>query len=213
MAEEIDRHTRLRFDAFLGHHVSFWTYLDTYKNAFNALLDHTAKSNHNVDRVAYPMLFMARHILELGFKANIRYFQAYSKRDDYTNAGTHDLEKLFAAFKLHIFETIKNFDSTYGFQIEEDDKRSFNEYCSEVEKLTTLMHVLDKGSDAFRYPVNKSNEKVFELSDKVNLLDIQELLEKSLILLVYTRDVFSKYTDYADEIEHSYEQEMRAMYE
>lgn len=52
----------------------------------------------------------------------------------------------------------------------------------------------------------------FEQKDTINLLDVRDLYEKTSILLTHPADVFGKYTDYADEIENMYEQEMREIY-
>ncbi|MCP9753179.1 hypothetical protein EGI32_19670 [Ferruginibacter sp. HRS2-29] len=150
--------------------------------------------------------------MELGFKTNIRYFLKYSDKDDFKKAGTHDLEKLFGAFKLHIAETIKNLNSKYGIEVEKEDIKEFNTYCEEVNKLTGIFHLLDKNSDSFRYPVDKENNNSFEKKDTINLLDVKDLYHRTSILLTHTADVFAKYTDYADEIENMYEQEMRDNY-
>ena len=75
-----------------------------------------------------------------------------------------------------------------------------------------VFHLLDKNSDAFRYPVDKEQNPSFEKGERVNILDVAELLEKSMILFTHTADVFSKYTDYADEIEQYYEDLMREEY-
>jgi len=204
--------TRHQFNAYIGHYLSFGSYLESYENAFNALMDKVYQSQFHIDHLAYPILFIARHCMELGFKTNIRYFQKYSEKDDFTKAGTHDLEKLFGAFKLHITETIKNLKSKYSVEVEKADIDEFNKYCKEVNHLKTIFHLLDKNSDSFRYPVNKENDKSFELKETINLLDVRKLYENSMVLFKYTADFFSKYTDFVDEIESMYEQEMRMNY-
>lgn len=207
-----NKRTRHQFNAYIGHYLSFNDYLNSYENAFNALMEKVYLSKYHIDHLAYPILFIARHCMELGFKTNIRYFQKYSEKDDFTKAGTHDLEKLFGAFKLHITGTIKKLKAKYGVEVEKIDIDEFDKYCEEVNKLTAVFHLFDKNSDSFRYPVNKENDKSFELQDTINLLDVKELYEKSMVLFKHTADVFSKYTDFVDEIESIYEQEMRANY-
>lgn len=207
-----NKHTRYQFNANLGDHLSFASYFGSYERAFEALMENVYKSNHSVDLLAYPILFIARHCIELGFKTNIRYFLKYSEKDDFKKAGTHDLEKLFGAFKLHIAETIKNLYSKYGIEVDKDDIEEFNKYCEEVNKLTGIFHLLDKNSDSFRYPVDKENNKSFEHKDIINLLDVRDLYKRTSILFTHTADVFAKYTDYADEIDRMYEIEMRVYY-
>ena len=207
-----DKHTRHKFNAYIGHYLTFGNYLRSYKSAFEALMDKVYQSGFHVDHLAYPILFIARHCMELGFKTNIRYFLKYSEKDDFKKAGTHDLEKLFGAFKLHIAETIKNLKDKYGVEVDKADIEEFNKYCEDVNKLTNIFHLLDKNSDSFRYPVDKDNNNSFDNKETINLLDVKDLYEKSMLLLTHTADVFAKYTDFADEIESMYEQEMRANY-
>lgn len=207
-----DKRTRHQFNAYIGHYLSFGDYLASYKSAFEALMVRVYQSGFHVDHLAYPILFIARHCMELGFKTNIRYFSKYSEVEDFKKAGTHDLEKLFGAFKLHIAGTIKNLKDIYGIEVEKDDIDGFNKYCEDVSKLTNIFHLLDKNSDSFRYPVDKDNNNSFDNKETINLLDVKELYEKSMLLLTHTANVFAKYTDFADEIENMYKQEMRANY-
>jgi hypothetical protein len=204
--------TRAKFEAYIGRYLSFWSYLNSYQTAFDALMEDVNQNRASVDPVAYPMLFIARHSLELGFKANIRYFQRYSERKDFTNSDSHNLKDLFNGFKIHIYATVKNLRAKHDVDVEEDDMKEFDKYCAEVEKLTAQFDFLDRGSYSFRYPVDKNNNDVFEYSDTVNLLDIKEVFDKSMILLRYTADVFAKYTDYVDYIESMYEEEMKRAY-
>jgi hypothetical protein len=208
----INKYTRHQFNAYLGHYISFGDYLTSYKSAFEALMQRVYESGFHVDHLAYPILFIARHCMELGFKTNIRYFIQYSEKDDYKKTEGHDLEKLFGAFKLHIHATIDNLQTKYGIEVEKDDIDEFDIYCKEVDKLTNIFQKLDKNSDSFRYPVDKENNKSFEHQDILNLLDVKELYEKSMLLLTHTADVFSKYTDFANEINNLYEAEMRENY-
>ncbi len=206
------RARRAKFEAYIGRYLTFWNYLNAYQTAFNALQDDVDQNKISIDTVAYPMLFMARHSLELGFKANIRYFEKYSERKDFTNSDSHNLKDLFNGFKLHINATFKAFKTKHDIDVEEADIKEFENYCEEVEKLTEQFDILDRGSHSFRYPVDKKNNVVFDYSDTVNLLDIKEVFDKSMTLLNYTAEVYSKYTDYVDHIEGMYEEEMRRAY-
>jgi hypothetical protein len=208
-----NKFTRYQFNAYLGHYLSFANYFGSYERAFEALMEKVYQSGNHVDLLAYPILFMARHCMELGFKTNIRYFLKYSEKDDFKKGGTHDLEKLFGAFKFHIAESINNLKSKYGIEVEKVDIEEFNKYCEEVNKLTNIFQLLDKKSDSFRYPVDKDNNNSFDQNETINLLDVRDLYHKTSILLTHTADVFRKYTDYADKIENMYEQEMRNFYD
>lgn len=207
-----NKFTRHQFTAFLGHNLTFGNYLSTYKTAFTILLENVYQSGRHIDSLAYPILFIARHCMELGFKTNIRYFIKYSEKEDFKKAGTHNLENLFQAFKLHVNMTIENLKKNHNIEIDEGDIVDFNKLCDEVSKLTNIFQALDKNSDSFRYPVDKDNNNSFDHKDTIDLLDVKELYEKSMTLLTYTASVFAKYTDIADTINKMYEEEMRANY-
>jgi hypothetical protein len=206
---ERNKRTEHQFTACIDYYMSFPSYLGSYKRSFDILLKDVIETKSHVDYISYPLLFLARHCMELGFKTNIRYFSKYSNKDDFTIAGTHDLENLFKAFKLHVNETFINLKAKYNIDVEKDDKKSFKELCNEVYKLNNIFHALDKNSDAFRYPVDKKQNPSFRKGERINVIDVVELLEKSMTLFLHTSDVFSKYTDYANEIENYYEEQMR----
>ena len=210
---ERNKRTEYQFNAFIDYYLSFQSYLGSYKRSFDILLKDVLVTNSHVDYISYPILFLARHCMELGLKTNIRYFAKYSDKDDYVKAGTHDLENLFRAFKMHVDKTFETLKAKYGIEIENDDKKSFKELCNEVEKLNNIFHLLDKSSDAFRYPVDKEQKPSFKKGERINVIHVAELLEKSMTLFVHTADVFAKYTDYAEEIENYYEGLMREQYE
>ncbi|MGG6231463.1 hypothetical protein [Tenacibaculum sp. SDUM215027] len=210
---ERNKRTEHQFNAFIDYYLSFPNYLGSYKRSFDILIKDVLVTDFHVDYIAYPILFLARHCMELGLKTNIRYFAKYSEKDDYVKAGTHDLENLFRAFKMHVDKTFETLKTKYGIEVERDDKKSFKELCEEVEKLNNTFHLLDKNSDAFRYPIDKKQNPSFKKGERINVIDIAELLEKSMTLFVHTADVFAKYTDYADEIENYYEGLMREQYE
>ena len=203
---------RAKYEAYLGNYLRFGSYLNFYHEAFKVLMKDVETTGGHVDRLAYPMLFIARHCLELGFKSNIRYFKKYSEKNDFTNSDSHDLKELFHGFKLHVQETVKNLKKKHGIEIEKIEIKEFEKICNEIEKLTIYFDQVDKGSFSFRYPVDKKNTKVFKFDERINLLDIEDLLNKGMILLNNTADVFAKYTDYADNIEKMYEEEMRSSY-
>lgn len=207
-----NRKTDNQFTASLGSNASFMGYMGSYKRAFDALMEQVHSSGHSVDLLAYPILFIARHCLELGFKTNIRYFAQYSERDDHIKSGSHDLRDLFTAFKLHVNSAIKNIEARVGSPVDKETIQEFKNYCKKVEKLTSVFQPLDQHSDRFRYPVNKQNQEHVEPEATINLLDVQELIEESMVLLAYTAAVFGRYTDVLDTIDDAYEQTMREQY-
>jgi len=208
-----DNHTEHQFNAYVDYYLTFPSYLASYKKSFDILIKDVLDTKSHVDYIAYPILFLARHCMELGLKTNIRYFAKYSEKDNFVKAGTHNLEDLFHAFKIHVEKTFENLKTKYQIVIEKDDKKAFRDLCDEVEKLKNIFHALDKNSDAFRYPIDKQQNPSFKKGERISILDVNELLEKSMTLFIHTANVFEKYTDYADQIEDYYEGLMREQYE
>ena len=114
------------------------------------------------------------------------------------------MEGLFNDFKLHVRETIRVLKTNYGIEIDKEDIKDFEMYCKDVEELTNIFHSLDKSSDSFRYPVDRNNNNSFDYKETINLLDIKELFDRSIILLKFTTSLFEKYTILVDEVKDSY---------
>ena len=85
------------------------------------------------------------------------------------------LESYSNAFEVLIKEN-------YGIEIDKEDIKDFEMYCKDVEKLTNIFHSLDKSSDSFRYSVDRNNNNSFDYKETINLLDIKELFDRSIIL-------------------------------
>jgi hypothetical protein len=122
---ERNKKTEHQFHAFIDYYLSFPSYLGSYKRSFDILLNDVLVTNSHVDIIAYPLLFIARHCMELGLKTNVRYFAKYSGKKDYVMAGTHDLENLFKAFKLHVEKTFENLKAKHGIEIDKEDKKLY----------------------------------------------------------------------------------------
>lgn len=203
---------RAKFEAYIGHYQSFMSYFGSYKRAVDILIKHVEEKEASVDTVAYPIMFLVRQSIELGLKANIRYFSKYSEVDNHTKGNKHFLKPLQDSFKVHIEKTIKNLKDKHNIEVDKDEIKQFKEYFDKLDKLTDIFELLDKGSDAFRYPVNTKDQQSFEHSQTINVLDVIELMNEVEVLLSYTAAVFQKYTDYVDEIDRYYQEQMRDMY-
>lgn len=83
---------RAKFDAHIGHYQSFMSYFGSYKRAVDTLIKHVEVKEASVDTIAYPIMFLVRQYIELGLKANIRYFSKYSEVDNHTRGNKHFLK-------------------------------------------------------------------------------------------------------------------------
>jgi hypothetical protein len=167
---KIDR--RFKFESYIGRNQNWWNYYQHYREA-TAVMIEEINSNVPVDTVALPVLFMIRHSIELGLKANILEFEKFSsaKPKLKLNGKSHNLVLLYDYFESHLQEVCDkyNVDKTILARIDE-----FKEHMLKfVDKLDSI----DKGSFNFRYPVNLEGNPNFEFADRINLADYTELLQ------------------------------------
>lgn len=197
-----------RMEANLGLSSSFFDYINSYHRAFQVITEHIKQSGDHIDSLAYPCLFLVRHSLELGFKVNIKFFSKYSNKTNHTNSGSHNLNELFNAFILHLNSAISNLQTDYSIIIDQKDLLDFNLYSKDVHKLVNTFDLLDKTSESFRYPFNKKKRPVFNSNTKVNLIEVEELFNKSMVLLRFTSSVIGQYTQEIDYINEVFENEL-----
>ncbi|MBU0967720.1 MAG: hypothetical protein KKA54_15215 [Proteobacteria bacterium] len=200
-------HKRWHFEAQIGFHISYGSYLSAYRRAVDILFEAIEARNSPVNTISYPLLFLVRHSLEIGYKLNINYLSRYSGLDDKVNWDKHYLIELHQAFKDHFMAVVKELG------VDQKVVDDFNSYYSKVEKLTRIFNVLDRGSYSFRYPVDTKQKEVFKHKDTINLLDVKDLYDKAMILLFHTPDVLSDATDYHDYMNEIMEQELRSAYD
>ena len=114
---------------------SYSGYAERYKDAFNILTAVIPDSSYNKDQLAYPIMFLARHVLELRLK-ELNYLCMQLKLLAETKP-THSLLSLW-----------KSFDEVYH--------REKNEHYFKAGDLITELHHVDSHSDTFRYPIHKN---------------------------------------------------------
>src|SRR5688500_8735232 len=127
----------------IGENLNYWNYLRAYRDAFHVMFSSIKSTEQSSLTITPVLLFIARHSLEIGFKANIQYFKKFSKSDACLDINHHDLATLFGCFKFHIEETFANLKNNYSINISEDELKQFYEYLETVEKLSHQFHILD----------------------------------------------------------------------
>jgi len=184
MDEKTNRLNKLEdylFSAHIGQKINEMSILIQYKRAINILIEKLQETKTNVDIIDFPLLYMMRHSLELGFKFNIRFLTKYNNKEIKDKLlCSHNLEILFNEFKELVMLINSKFD--------DDLKSQISKFLDSTSKL-----ILDLGpteASAFRYLENK-NGHVFGAKEKRNVREIKELYDEVLIMLVNTFDVIS----------------------
>lgn len=188
--EKLDRYLHDRMLAHLGTFPSHMSYLGQYENAVDILFNHFVETNNNIDLVVNPFLYMIRHSIELGLKANVNYLEKYSGRVTSNRIKhSHNLANLSTEFEKHfrLLNNKHNFESIIQKQFKEM-----------YDKLKQLIIQLGDDDSSFRYAQDTKGNIIFPGNEKRNIIDMKALYDESIKLLAYTADVVSPYTDYED---------------
>ncbi len=167
LKDSIDVKNKWKFDAYLGQ--DWWLYYSHYKTALDELVI-LIEGNLPVNTVALPTLFLIRHGMELGLKANIiRMEKVSNARPILTFQGknSHSIEAHYDIFIAHLTEIRKL------ISLEKIDSDKINDYIKKIEPLKVILHNLDKGSYNFRYPINSHGVNNFGLNEKVNIAEMK----------------------------------------
>jgi hypothetical protein len=181
----IDTKKRFKFTAYIGLDRNWWHYYNHYKSAIDHLVI-GIEGSLPVNTVSSSLLFLVRHCLELGFKANILKLETISDarpKLTFKGGNSHSLEHLYSVFKDHLVK-IQN-----THNIEPSIRQKMDEYLNETEKLKNILHQLDKGSYNFRYPVDTDGNYNFEWDEQVNIADIVDAFYKLQPFMIFTDQV------------------------
>jgi hypothetical protein len=183
--EPIDNKKRYKFESYIGWNQNWWNYYQQYKQAVDKIVG-LVESGTPIDTISLPLLFLTRHSLELGLKANILKLEnVNSKVGKITLRGSkyHSLELLYNKFEEHLNVILKE------KKVSQTTRNEISDYLKEFEPLKDILHNLDEGSANFRYPVDTSGVAHFEYTDKVQVADIIDMYYKIQPFLMYTENV------------------------
>ncbi len=198
----MNRLERDRFIASIGltdNDIQIW---GQYERLVDFIFEEYPVSKRRFDEISLPTLFVISHTLELALKENIKFFQEYNQSKHlkhFDNNWTlllksHDLDRLADEFKIAFNKLHKNLKAG------EDDKKNFNLYYIELEK---LIKILNRNSETFRYSLKIDNEgkktkESIKFDKKIDLLEVKELFEKAKILFIGAPNSLGKFVDFID---------------
>jgi hypothetical protein len=174
---------------------SWCIYADGFKRAAELLIANV-RSTYEINTVVFPILFLARHYIELTLKEVIAYGR-YLNELVGTPPGGHDLENLWKEARFYISKEVSD--------VSRDELRT-------IEGLILEIHSIDPTSEGSRYPVIKkrtltgrdasfsadSPHTYINLDDLVNKMKtISEFLHKVTTFLSVAQDLEAEFrTDY-----------------
>lgn len=175
---------RGHFRAYVSHYPTFGAYAALYEDAVNSLFKRVSEGNDTPDMVCFPLLFLMRHTLELGYKYSIFHLCA-SNGTEFKPTGNggerHSLDLLHKRLK-------DEYDLAFSRGVfPNGDEESFQKYYALTEASMKRFEKLDKSSTRSRFP-NEDESKAFPM-ETVDLLELKEEFDKAMILLNTMADV------------------------
>ena len=185
---EIKMDKKYKFDSHIGWNQSWWHYYIDYREATNILIEEINK-NTPVNTVALPLLFMIRHSIELGLKANILELEKFSKAKPKLklDGKSHNLTKLYDYFTSHLQEVCRE------YKIKKEILDQIDVYKSHMTNIVDRLEKIDKGSFNFRYPVDREGNSNFDYNDRINIADYIELLKVIDPFITITTDILAEH--------------------
>jgi hypothetical protein len=133
---------------------------DGYRQAANLLVERAAEERGARDFLLYPIIFSYRHFLELSLKSMLllygRQVDIFPVWDD------HDLGRLWRLFEAMIGR----------YETDHD-----NDAFEAVKTCVAEFAHIDPNSFAFRYPVDRKGQPVEIDMDRIDLLQLRDVME------------------------------------
>ncbi len=179
------------FRAFVSNYPKFSTFVAFYQDAVEILYRRVSEGNDMPDMVAFPLLFLMRHALELGYKYSLFHLCALNSTTfDPGNMERHSLVKLHKRLGVEYYAALGN------GAFPESDKESFEKYYALTASSMKRFEDLDTSSTRTRFP-NNDESPAFSHEANVNLLELKNEFDDAMVLLTTMADVIGEY-DYPD---------------
>lgn len=187
--------------AKVGLFPDFFAYLRAYKHAFKALIKTTEDKNCSVDYMSFPILFIARHALEIGLKANIKYLVNITNSPlGFTKlSNCHDISKLLIEFEDQLKLALRILNKTHKIEIEHAVQTQMDILIASLKQLIDGCNnfkglgVIDNKSISFRYPTDRDNQPCIAPCEVISLVKVEELFDQAIVMLEYTPSVIGEY--------------------
>ncbi|WP_146199138.1 hypothetical protein [Arcicella aurantiaca] len=189
--EKKNKQIEYQFTAHIGFVDNDMVLFSQYNFAINIIIKFLKEESFGIDVVSHPVLYMMRHSLELGYKANFEYLKKYSNLETPPKvAKSHKLNILQSHLKEH-FDKL-SFTLNFDNKINDEFKKLF------VSTGTLIKYLGSGEASAFRYTRDFNENSIFEKKEKRDIGNIKELYDNAVTMLSYTADLIAPYTDYYD---------------
>ncbi len=173
------------FTAHIGLYCNYASYFCDYQKAVDILYQSVAETNVDSDSIAFSLLFLMRHSLELGYKFTLEAVYQDARRSYVPDTDGHSL--------LRCHETLGKWFREFekSNKISAELKGDFGKYYGLARVGMREFDRLDPHSFHFRYPTDKKGKSsCFDRTEKTNLLELKTAFDGAMALLKQTADVF-----------------------
>lgn len=193
-----DTMPKVMVDAFWNYNAFLepnWVlYVEGYKNAADYLVERSV-SEHEMDFLVYPIIFLYRHYLELQLKDLFQQLREYHNLSCELSYN-HDLTQLWNKIRP-LMEKISN---------KSEDIENNNHIEARIKEFVRI----DKGSFSFRYPVDKQGNSSLrnvpkqDGQDMINLLQVKGVVTSMATILSGVSEYVGVMLEYKDDMESEY---------
>lgn len=147
-----------------------------YVRAVGYLFEALRKTPFSVDHCSYPLLYLIRHSLEVGLKANIRIVcEETNSAANEKKLESHNLKLLLDEFVALV--------STQG-NMDPETLEYFLVECTAMEELVNMM----PSASSFRYTKERNGTPVFN-TEVLDIATIKQQFDRAHEILAYTTSV------------------------
>jgi hypothetical protein len=176
------------FIAHVGLYPTFSAFLLFYEHSIERLFSDVSEANGTPDLVAIPLLYLMRHAMELGYKFSLQALcEINSSRfaPEAKGGEGHSLTKLHRRLGAELETAAKE------GRVSQEDQGEFAKYYGITEKAMNAFDDLDVGATKLRFP-NSDKTAAFPRDKQVNLLEMKNAFDNSMVLLGTIVDVIAR---------------------
>jgi hypothetical protein len=177
-----------RLEGWINANPNWYAYFNSYLYSINKL----AQNCRGAEIDLIPLMYLIRHAFELGLKACMNSLKEFIPKKNKFKCG-HNLKDQAKILATRLKEIKENYSSFPQPVIEEIDQ--FEKLLS---TLSICLDEVDKNSERFRYPLNKSGYSYFESNEYVFVYKYLEMLNEIDKYLRFSELVISECVNHHD---------------
>jgi len=174
-----DKRSIAKFTAFIGQVSNEMQVLGQYENAVNIIIKFINETSNRIDIVSFPVLYLMRHSIELGYKFNCLGLSKYSQYFSHKILKSHNLKLLHSEFRKHFDIIYIKFPNIPIQNLYQD----FEHLYKDTTKL--IKYLGEDESSSFRYTKNGKDEQILKGTTIVEMLQIKNYYDNAMQMMSF----------------------------